>query len=203
MKSVSQHCIGALHRVRSTWLDSRTARLNMVRGLLRELGIFVPVGARHVVPAVLELVEDPDSELPECLRESLHEACLEIREFDKRIRQVERQLEAIAQQTPVVRRRRTIPGIGLLTSTALVASVGDVQRFRSSRRFANYFGLTPREYSSGNIRRLGRISKQGRQLLTNASHSWRPLCSLAFEEDGSIRSTSCLGPQGAIPTGLQ
>lgn len=179
VKSLSQHCITALHRLRSTWLDSRTARLNMLRGLLRELGIFIPVGARHVVPKVLELVEDADSSVPDAVRDSLHGICLEIREFEKRMRQVERQLEALSEQMPTVGRLRTVPGVGLLTSTALVAFVGDIQRFRSSRKFANYLGLTPREHSSGNVRRLGRISKQGdvylRMLLTHGARCvlWR------------------------------
>ena len=62
---------------------------------------------------------------------------------------------------PEVARLRTIPGVGLLTATAMVGFVGDIRRFRSCRHFASYLGLTPREYSSGNQRRLGRISKRG------------------------------------------
>ena len=174
VKSVAQNCVAALHRMRSAWMDSRVARINMVRGVLRELGIFIPVGARHVVPTVLVLVQDAVSPLPDSLRESLYEACLEIREYERRMRQVEKQLEALAQQMPTVRRLRTIPGVGLLTSTALVAFVDDFQRFRSGRRFANFIGLTPREYSSGNVRRLGHISKQGdRYLRTLLSHGAR------------------------------
>jgi transposase len=161
VKSVSQHALGSLHRVRSQWLDSRTARLNMLRGLLRELGIFIPAGARKVVPRVLELVEDAESPLPDALRESFYQTCMEILEFERRIKQLEKQLEAMSRQIPVVCRLRTIPGIGLLTATALVAFIGDIQRFRSSRHFANFLGLTPKEHSSGNLRRLGRISKQG------------------------------------------
>ena len=71
------------------------------------------------------------------------------------------QIELLCRQIPVCTRLRTIPGVGVLTATALVAFVGDVQRFRSGRKFANFLGLTPREHSSGNVRRLGRISKQG------------------------------------------
>jgi len=174
VKTMTQHSIAALHRVRSAWMHSRIARINMVRGLLRELGIFIPVGARLVVPTVLELVEDAYSALPDAIRQSLYEACLEILEYDRRMREVERQLEALARQIPTVCRLRTIPGVGLLTSTALVAFVGDVQRFRSGRQFANFMGLTPREYSSGNVRRLGHISKQGdRYLRTLLTHGAR------------------------------
>ena len=67
----------------------------------------------------------------------------------------------MAAQTPVVARLLTIPGVGLLTATALVAFVGDVARFPSARHFASYLGLTPREHSSGLTRRLGAISKRG------------------------------------------
>lgn len=161
VKSVTQHSVTALHRFRSTWVATRTARINLLRGLLRELGVFIPVGARKVVPRVLELVEDGDSPLPDAVRESFHQTCTENRELDKRISQMNWQLELLCRQIPVCTRLRTIPGVGVLTATALVAFVGDVQRFRSGRKFANFLGLTPREHSSGNVRRLGRISKQG------------------------------------------
>lgn len=161
VKSVSQQALTALHRLRSTWLAARTARLNTVRGLLREFGCTIPVGAHHVLPRAWDLLADADSELPDSLRPALAEACTEIREMDNRIRLVERQLDALANQTPAVARLRSIPGVGLLTATALVAFVGDVRRFPSGRHFASYLGLTPRERSSGLIRRLGAISKRG------------------------------------------
>lgn len=175
VKSLAQHAIAALHRIRSQWMSARTRRINMVRGLLRELGIFIPVGSRGVVPRVLELVEDADSTLADAIRETLYEVCEEIRELERRIRKTEKQLEALSQQIPTVRRLRTIPGVGPLTATALVAFVGDVHRFRSSRHFANYLGLTPRVHSTGNNPKLGHISKQGnnylRTLLTHGARS--------------------------------
>ena len=80
--------------------------------------------------------------------------------LEERVRKTEGQLETLAKDIPVVARLRTIPGIGLITSTALVAFVGDAQRFKNGRRFASYLGLTPKENSSGGKRRLGRISKR-------------------------------------------
>jgi transposase len=175
VKSVDQHAIGALHRLRSTWLATRTARLNTLRGLLRELGFAIPVGARQVVPFVQGLVGDAESGLPDVLRAAFAEAVPEVGELETRIRAVERQLEDIASHSPIVGRLRTIPGIGLLTATALVAFVGDVERFRSGRHLASYLGLTPRESSSGLQRRLGRISKRGdpylRMLLIHGARS--------------------------------
>lgn len=161
LKSLAQQTLTVLHRLRSTWLATRTARLNTVRGHLRELGFMIPLGARQVAPRVRRLLEDPDSGLPDALRPALAAVLAEIRELEACIRSTEQQLEALAKQTPVVARLRTIPGVGLLTATALVAFVGDVQRFPTGRHFASYLGLTPRESSSGLHRRLGAISKRG------------------------------------------
>jgi transposase len=161
VKSETQQALAALHRLRSTWLATRTARINTIRGLLREFGRVIPTGARHVVPHVSTLLEDADSGVPGLLRPALAEAAREIREIEERLRAVERQLETAAAHTLVVRQLRTIPGVGLLTATALVAAVGDVQRFPSGRHFASYLGLTPRERSTGLRRRLGAISKRG------------------------------------------
>jgi transposase len=161
VKSVDQQVLTALHRLRSGWMRERTARLNALRGLLREFGVFIPVGARQVVPAVWALIEDADSDLPEALRPIFAEACREIREIEARMKQVERQLESMAERLSAVELLLTIPGIGLLTATALVAFLGDIRRFPSGRHLASYLGLTPREYSSGLRRNLGRISKRG------------------------------------------
>jgi len=128
-----------------------------------------------VLPGVRALIEDADWGLPDALRPILATACDQIETLGESIKLTERQLEALAEQTPVVERLRSIPGISLLTATALVAFVGDVQRFPSGRHFASYLGLTPREYSSGLKRRLGRISKRGdsylRMLLIHGARS--------------------------------
>jgi transposase len=161
VKSETQQALAALHRPRSTWVATRTARINTVRGLLREFGLVMPVGAHHVVPHVNMLVEDMDAAGPGLLRPALADATKDIRDIEARIRSIEQQREAVAGESELVRRLRTIPGIGLLTATALVAAVGDVVRFPSGRRFASYLGLTPRESSTGLLRRLGAISKRG------------------------------------------
>jgi transposase len=175
VKTVNQQVLTSLHRLRSGWMLERTARLNALRGLLRELGVFIPVGSREVVPAAWALIEDADSSLPDALRPIFAEACREIRDIEARVHLVERQLASIAEQLPAVDRLQTIPGVGLLTSTALVGFIGDIQRFPSGRHFASYLGLTPREYSSGLKRNLGRISKRGdgylRTLLIHGARS--------------------------------
>lgn len=175
IKTVAQQILTSLHRLRSGWVKERTAKINGLRGLLRELGFFIPVGARQVVPAVWLLIEDADSDLPDPLRHILAEACQEIREIEARIKLVERQLQATAEQLPAVAWLFTIPGVGILTATALVAFLGDIRRFPSARHLASYLGLTPKEFSSGLKRRLGRISKRGdgylRTLLIHGARS--------------------------------
>jgi len=109
------------------------------------------------------------------LRPSLQALLNEIGELTVRIHEVERQLEAISRQNPVIEHLRDIPGIGLLTSTALYASATDAKHFRNGRHLASWLGLTPREHSSGNIRKLGGISKRGdryvRMLLTHGARA--------------------------------
>jgi transposase len=88
VKSVDQHVLAGLHRLRSAWMATRTARLNTLRGLLRELGFAIPVGARQVVPFVVALVSDADSRLPDALRAVLSETTREIRELEVRVHEV-------------------------------------------------------------------------------------------------------------------
>lgn len=175
VKTVAQQTLAALHRLRSRWMATRTSRINTVRGVLREFGLPIPVGARQVVPGVRTFLEDADSGLPDAIRPALAGACDEIRDLEVRIATVERQVEALARETPVVPTLRSVPGIGLLTATAFVAVVGDAARFPSGRHFASFIGLTPRESSTGMRRRLGAISKRGdsylRMLLIHGARS--------------------------------
>ena len=180
VKSVEQQTLAALHRLRSGWLATRTARINAVRGILRELGFTIPQGAGNVVPKVWELVEDAELDIPDPLRHALSEAALEIRELEQRCDAVCNQLQALAPTIPAVGHLLSIPGIGILTATALVAFVAEIYRFPSGRHFASYLGITPRESSSGQVRRLGRISKRGdaylRMLLIHGARSRLAAC---------------------------
>lgn len=175
VKSMPQHVLGSIHRFRAGWIAARTAQVNTLRGLLREIGLIMPAGIEKVLPHVRAFVADDEANIPGGLRPTLVAACDLIDALSTQIRAAEQQIEALAEQTPVVARLRSIPGIGLMTSTALVAFVGDVSRFPSGRHFASYLGLTPREYSSGLRQRLGRISKRGdsylRMLLIHGARS--------------------------------
>jgi transposase len=184
VKSVEQQIITTLHRVRSSWLAERTAKINTLRGLLREIGVTIPVGSQHVAPVVREAVTDADSAVPDALRATFYELCTEIDAIEERMAGAERQLQALAKQSELIRRLRTIPGVGLLTATALAAFIGDAARFPSGRHFASYLGLTPRENSSGLRRRLGAISKRGdRYLRTLLVHGARSVLQHSRPDD--------------------
>ena len=154
-------------------MGTRTARINTLRGLLREFGVILPVGAVAALKRMAEAIEDPA--VPIWLRAGLHDLQSEIRGLEARIVEVERALGALAKASPAIERLRQVSGIGLLTATALYASAGDAQHFRSGRHLASWLGLTPREHSSGNVRRLGGISKRGdryvRMLLTHGARA--------------------------------
>jgi transposase len=176
VKSVQQQALQGLHRIRSLWMGTRTSRINALRGFLREFGIAIPVGARTGVEAISRVLVDPNTAVPELIRGSAKLLVEEIRLLEARIAQVERELAAAAKLSPACITLMSIPGIGLLTATALVAATsGDVSHFQDARHFASWFGLTPREFSSGNSRYLGRISKKGdrylRMLLTHGARS--------------------------------
>ena len=109
------------------------------------------------------------------LHPALAATCDEIAALEANMRTAERQLAVLAAHMPDAQLLQTVPGVGLLTATALVALVTDIRRFPSGRHFASFLGLTPREDSSGSRRRLGAISKQGdvyvRMLLTHGARS--------------------------------
>ena len=176
VKSVEQQALQGLHRIRSLWMSTRTSRINALRGFCREFGLAVPQGARTGVEAISRVLADPNSPVPALIRGSMKLLIEEIRLLEARIGQLEREVSQLAKQSPACTTLLSIPGIGLLTATAMVAATGGtVAHFRSARHFSSWFGLTPREFSSGASRTLGRISKRGdrylRMLLTHGARS--------------------------------
>ena len=175
VKRIEQQALVALHRIREQWMTTRTARINTLRGILREQGILLPAGARAAVKSLVAVLEDAATVLPSHLRQVLTSVHEEVRAIEGRITALERELETLAEQDPVVTRLRTVPGIGLLTATALVGTVGHIHAFARARQFASWLGLTPREHSSAERRRLGGISKRGdvylRCLLTHGARA--------------------------------
>jgi transposase len=176
VKSVEQQALQGLHRIRSLWMGTRTSRINALRGFCREFGLAVPTGARTGLEAISRVLADPHSSVPSMIRGTMSLLLEEVRMLEARIAQLERQLAQVARLSPACTTLLSIPGVGLLTATAMVAATsGDVSHFRDARHFASWFGLTPKECSSGSSRHLGRISKKGdrylRMLLTHGARS--------------------------------
>jgi len=175
VKTVEQQTLQAIHRVRTQWQTARVARINAMRGLLAEQGHAIPVGARTVLRRVTAILSDPAAAVPEVLRQTIALVVDEVRGLEEKIAGLDRQLAQIAGAHPVATRLQTIPGVGVLTATALVGSVGHIHAFRRGREFASWLGLTPRESSTGARRYLGRISKRGdvhlRCLLTHGARA--------------------------------
>ena len=161
VKTVDQQALQALHRVRTQWQATRTARINAMRGVLREHGLPIGVGAQTALTRIPALLEDADVELPGLVRHVVSLLLEEVRWLETRITTIDRELAAIARDHPIAQRLQQIPGVGVLTATALVGAVGHIHAFRRARHFASWLGLTPRESSTGGRRYLGGISKRG------------------------------------------
>lgn len=157
IKTVEQQAIAFLHRMRTGWIQTRTARINAIRAIFRELGKVIPVGPRNVLPRLADLMID----VPEALHPCLLAMAEEIRRLEEGVKNAERQIKDLLADSDAARSLQSIPGIGLITCSAMIAFVGSPSRFRSCRTFASYFGLTPKEHSSGAKRRLGSINKEG------------------------------------------
>jgi len=160
-KSIEQQDIQCVHRVRSLLVGRRTAQANQIRGLLMEYGITIPQGINQLRKAIPCILEDADNKLSAYFRELLRELYKEIVYFDKRIDAVELKLKEISDQNEDCKRLLTIPGIGLLTATALVAAIGDISVFKNGRELAAWLGLVPRQHSTGGKQTLPGISKRG------------------------------------------
>jgi transposase len=160
-KMPEQQAVLHLHHGRQLLVRQRVALSNHMRGILSEYGIVVPQGVKVIPRCLPELLEDADNELPMLTRHLLAELKAEHDQLMERIERCEKQLKAWHAHSAVSQRLASIPGIGVLTATALAASVGEGQDFRNGRQLAAYLGLVPRQSSSGGKERLLGISKRG------------------------------------------
>ena len=161
IKSEEQQAVLCLHRIRQGLIKDRTARINRLRGLLSEFGIVISQGRYPLQNTISSILEDAENGLPSLARELLNDVWQSIRDLNTEILRYDRKLYALAQQMKAAKRLMSIPGIGEITATAVVATVNDAKHFASSRCFAAWIGLVPRQYSTGGVPRLGRISKRG------------------------------------------
>ncbi|MEJ2646067.1 MAG: IS110 family transposase [Gammaproteobacteria bacterium] len=175
IKDAEQQALLCMHRARALLVAERTALVNQIRGLLSEYGIVVGQGVSRLRRSLPEVLEDADNGLPTLAREVFAERYSHLQGLDGRIETYDRRLSALAQQMAPARRLMQVPGVGPLTATAVVATVGDARVFRNGRQFAAWLGLVPRQHSSAGKTRLGRITKRGdaylRTLLVHGARS--------------------------------
>ena len=172
--TLEQQDTPALHRVRTRLVKQRTALVNQIRGLLGEYGLVAPRGIHKIRKLLPELIEDGQlSVRSQLLFTELRDEFLTL---DERIDGKDRELRDLAQSHSDCERLMTIPGIGPLTATAIVMSVGRGTEFKNGRHMAAFIGLVPRQHSTGGRDRLGHITKRGdRYLRTLLIHGARSL----------------------------
>ncbi len=174
IKSEEQQAVLCLHRIRQGAIKDRTARINRLRGLLAEFGIIMPKGRYPAQKAIAGILEDGENNLPFLARELLDDLWQSIKHLNEEILKYDRKLYALANKMKDAKRLMSIPGIGEITATAVVATVNDAKHFDSSRSFAAWIGLVPRQYTTGGVARLGRISKRGeKHIRTSLIHGAR------------------------------
>jgi transposase len=159
VKSAEQQARLVVHRLRQGWQEERTANLNRLRGLLAEFGRVYPNSAAAAVAGARTALADDT--LPRALRRGVARLLDHLRELDQRIDECDREIAQDAAADPRARRAARLSGVGVLTASAVAATVADPQQFRCGRQFAAWIGLTPRQYSTGGKPRLGRITRRG------------------------------------------
>lgn len=161
LKTLQQQSMLALHRVRQGAVKARTAQANQIRGLLGEFGLVVPQGIGHIAKRVPELIEDAANELPGQLRLLIQDMLEQLKQMDLRVQALRQQIEQLHQSDELSRKLAQVPGIGPITASALVASIGDAKNFKNGRQVAAWLGLVPRQHSTGGKPNLLGISKRG------------------------------------------
>ncbi len=161
VKTLEQQSILALHRARQGFVEARTAQANQIRGLLAEFGLILPQGIVHVRERVPNLVDEHRDELPGPFVELISALLDHFRMLDVQARSLEKNIERWAKEQDDCRRLQTVPGLGPITASALVASIGNASAFTSGRQLAAWLGLVPRQHSSGGKNMLLGMSKRG------------------------------------------
>ena len=175
LKSAEQQALLALHRARSGWVKARTAQANQIRGLLSEFGIVLPQGISRLRSQLPDILEDGANGLPGLMRTLLSTLLAHLKALDQQIQELEREIVAWHRRNADSRRLERIGGIGPLTASALVASIGDPKNFKNGRQVAAWIGVVPRQDSTGGKTKLLGISKHGdaylRTLLIHGARS--------------------------------
>ncbi len=175
IKSLDQQAVLTVHRARTLRVGDRTALANQLRGLLAEYGIVMPVGIARVRSRLPEILEDAENDIPDLARDTFAELYTRLRALDAEIMGYDQRIRQLARDSAPAKRLMQLEGVGPITATAFVASIGDGRCFKNGRQLAAWLGLTPRQHSSGGKSRLGHMSKRGdvylRTLLIHGTRS--------------------------------
>lgn len=165
IKSAEQQAILTLHRSRDLLVRQRTMLINALRGHCAEFGLIAAQGLGNAAKLIEVIDDQNDDRIPGLAREALGFLVGQLRGVQAQIAGLEKRLKAWHLSSEASRRLEAIPGVGVITATALVATIGDASQFRSGRQLAAWLGLVPKQNSSGGKDRLGRISKRGDRYL--------------------------------------
>lgn len=161
IKEGEQQAVLGLHRARQGFVKARTAQANQIRGLLAEYGITIPQGIGCIARRLPEILEDGDNGLPDIFRQLIDRLGTHLKELDRQVDELEAQIQIWHRENALSKKLEKIPGIGPITASALVASIGDAKNFENGRQLAAWLGLVPRQNSSGGKQTLLGISKRG------------------------------------------
>jgi transposase len=165
VKSDEQLDLQSLHRVRERWIMRRTAVVNQIRGLLLERGITLRKGRRYVDEALPRILADPATKLSGAVLVLLTELKLELAQLAEKIDRADQSMAQMAGENEACRRLVTMPGVGPVIATAIIATIGNGAAFRKGRDFAAWLGVVPEEHSTGGKQTLWKIPLRGNQYL--------------------------------------
>jgi transposase len=175
VKSTDQQATLTLHRQRELLMKMRTMQTNALRGLLYEFGATFAKGRSALFRDVEQALEGMAHKLPQMVRDSLREQVARIKSLSQDMLAIEKRLALQLKVDPQMQRIAQIPGVGVLTATAAIATMGEARAFKSGREFCAWLGLVPTQTGSGGKVRLGTISKRGdtymRTLLIHGARS--------------------------------
>lgn len=161
IKNIEQQAILSVHRARQGFVKARTAQANQIRGLLSEFGIVIPQGIKSIGKRMPDILEDGENSLPGTMRKLLERLNDNLKEMDRQVEELELQIKLWHHGNEASRKLEAIPGIGPITASAIVATVGNATEFKNGRQLAAWLGLVPKQHSSGGKQILLGISKRG------------------------------------------
>lgn len=174
-KRAEQQAVLVVHRLRSSAVADHTRLINQMRGLLAEFGIVIARGADTFKAQWPQIRQRHADDLPPMAWASLEEMYSELTRLHHKVLAYDREISAFVRDSDAALRLSQVPGIGMITASAIVATVGNGRDFRNGRQFAAWLGLVPRQYSTGGKPKLGRITKRGdvylRTLLVHGARS--------------------------------